>query len=99
VSQFREISLIHDTPVICYGLRTDFKGKFFAGASRLMELADSIEEIKVTCQFCNKKAIMNMRLLNGEPTLSGEQIQVGGDEEYVPVCFKCYHAELGNPPE
>lgn len=98
VDQLRDISLIHNTPVICYGLRTDFRGRLFPGARRLMELADSIEEIKVTCQYCDKKAIMNMRLLNGKPTLSGDQIQIGGDEAYVPVCYRCYHAELGHPP-
>jgi len=97
VEQLREISRVHNIPVICYGLRTDFRGKLFPGSARLMELADSIEEIKVTCQFCNKKATMNMRLLNGKPTLSGEQIQLGGDESYIPVCYGCYHDKLGQP--
>lgn len=97
IDQLRQISLTYDVPVICYGLRTDFRARLFPGAARLMELADSIEEIKVTCQFCNKKATMNMRILNGKPTLNGEQIQIGGDESYIPVCYRCYHAELGHP--
>lgn len=97
VDQLRRLTLSHGLPVICYGLRTDFRGRLFEGSRRLLELADSIEEIKVTCQFCNKKAVFNMRLLNGEPTLSGGQIQTGGDESYVPVCYECYHAELGHP--
>lgn len=94
VEQLRLISILKNIPVICYGLRTDFRGKLFPGSMRLMELADSIEEVKVTCQFCNRKATMNMRILNGKPTLSGEQIQIGGDESYIPVCYKCYHSEL-----
>ena len=56
--------------------------------------ADSIEEVKVTCQFCNRKAIFNMRLLDGKATAEGEQIQLGGDERYVPVCFICYDERL-----
>jgi len=98
IDQLRMITLSHGIPVICYGLRTDFQGKLFEGSKRLMELADSIEEVKVTCQFCNRKAVFNMRLLDGKPTLRGGQIQIGGDESYVPVCYSCYHAELGHPP-
>jgi len=97
IDRLRMITLSHGIPVICYGLRTDFRGKLFDGSKRLMELADSIEEVKVTCQFCNRKAVFNMRLLNGKPTLSGEQIQVGGDESYAPVCYNCYHGKLGHP--
>jgi thymidine kinase len=66
------------------------------GAARPMELADSIEEIKVTCQYCNKKAIFNMRLVGGHPTVDGAQIQLGGDESYVPVCHPCYSSRLGD---
>ena len=98
IDQLRKLTLSHGIPVICYGLRTDFRGKMFEGSQRLFELADSIEEIKVTCQFCDKKAVFNMRLFDGKPTLKGGQIQVGGDESYVPVCYNCYHAELGHPP-
>jgi thymidine kinase len=97
IDRLRMITLSHGIPVICYGLRTDFRGQLFEGSKRLMELADSIEEVKVTCQFCNRKAVFNMRFLNGKPTLSGEQIQVGGDESYAPVCYNCYHAKLGHP--
>jgi thymidine kinase len=55
IDQLRTITSVWDIPVICYGLRTDFKTNFFPGSRRLMELADNIEEIKTTCQFCNKK--------------------------------------------
>ena len=52
-----------------------------------MELADRIEEVKVTCQYCGKKAICNLRFVNGAPTVEGPQIQLGADEHYAPVCW------------
>jgi thymidine kinase len=94
VEQLRGLTLRPGVPVICYGLRTDFQSHLFEGSRRLLELADSIEEVKVTCQFCNRKAILNMRLVNGEPTLSGEQIVLGGDESYAPACFTCFQERL-----
>jgi thymidine kinase len=94
VEQLRGLTLRPGVPVICYGLRTDFQSHLFEGAKRLMELADSIEEVKVTCQFCNRKAILNMRFVGGEPTLSGEQIVLGGDESYAPACFACFDERL-----
>jgi len=77
-------------PVICYGLRTDFKTHLFEGSRRLMELADVIEEIKSTCQHCNRKAVFNMRLIDGRATEEGDQVQLGAEETYLPVCAKCY---------
>jgi len=77
-------------PVICYGLRTDFRTRLFPGAQRLMELADRIEEVKVTCQYCAKKATCNLRFINGVPTVRGPQIQLGADEHYAPVCWSHY---------
>lgn len=94
VEQLRRVSLSQNVPIICYGLRTDFKTRLFEGSKRLLELADSIEEVKVTCQFCNRKAIFNMRLLDGRPTLEGEQVQLGGDESYAPACCTCFAARL-----
>lgn len=80
-------------PVICYGLRTDFRTQLFEGSRRLLELADNIEEVKVTCQFCNRKAIFNLRHGGGgEAVTDGEQIQLGGSESYAPACFACYQA-------
>src|SRR5205814_2231800 len=63
VDELRALTRSHRLPVICYGLRTDFRTRLFEGSRRLLEVADSIEEIKVTCQFCNKKAIFNMRFV------------------------------------
>ncbi|HEY8375351.1 MAG TPA: thymidine kinase [Nannocystis sp.] len=82
-------------PVICYGLRTDFRTRLFEGSQRLLELADSIEEVKVTCQFCNRKAIFNLRHDGGAARTEGEQIQLGGSESYAPACFACYQARTG----
>jgi len=77
-------------PVIAYGLRADFMGSLFEGSTALLAAADTIEEIKTVCWYCDKKAIMNMRCKDGEPVFHGEQIQMGGNESYVPVCRKCY---------
>lgn len=92
VDQLRRLTRKPGLPVICYGLRTDFRTRLFEGSARLFELADSLEEIKVTCQFCNKKAILNLRISAGRPTTDGAQIAIGGDESYVPVCYPCYDA-------
>lgn len=94
IEQLRALTRTQNVPVICYGLRTDFRTRLFDGARRLFELADSIEEVKVTCQFCNRKAIFNMRLIDGEPSESGETIQLGGNESYAPSCHSCYVERL-----
>ena len=90
IEQLREISLHLDIPVICYGLRTDFKSKLFEGSKRLFELADSIEEIKSTCYYCNKKSIMNLKHVDGIATIDGPTIQLGAEEMYFPACYRCY---------
>jgi thymidine kinase len=90
IEDLRRITVDPGVPVICYGLRTDFRTKLFPGAQRLMELADRIEEVKVTCQYCAKKAICNLRFVNGTPTVRGPQIQLGADEQYAPVCWAHY---------
>jgi thymidine kinase len=77
-------------PVIAYGLRADFQGKLFPGSYELLALADKIEEVKTICWYCEKKAIMNMRCKDGQPVFEGEQVQIGGNESYLPVCRRCY---------
>lgn len=94
IDQLREISFQKDVPVICYGLRTDFRTKLFPGSHRLMELADSIEEVKATCYFCNKKSIMNLKHVDGKATLDGPSVQLGAEERYLPACYRCYHEQL-----
>lgn len=90
IEQLREISLVKDIPVICYGLRTDFKSYLFEGSLRLMELADSIEEVKATCHYCNRKSIMNLKHVNGIAVLDGPTVQLGAEERYYPTCYHCY---------
>lgn len=82
-------------PVICYGLRTDFRQQLFPAAARLLALADSIEEIKTTCAYCNKKAVFNLKLLDGRPTLAGPSVELGCEEKYLPVCGACYVDQHG----
>jgi len=87
---FRRLTVTPGVPVICYGLRTDFRTKLFPGSQRLLELADRIEEVKVTCQYCSKKATFNLRLVNGKGVIEGPQVLLGADEDYVPVCWNHY---------
>jgi len=94
IDQLRALTRSHGVPVICYGLRTDFRTRLFEGSRRLLELADSIEEVKVTCAFCNRKAIFNMRQIDGKPTRQGAQIELGAEEKYMPVCHNCYVERL-----
>jgi len=94
IEQLRHISSDLNIPVICYGLRTDFKSRLFPGSRRLMELADAIEEVKTTCSFCNHKAIFNLKLTDGKPTLEGPVIELGKEEKYIPACATCYEESL-----
>ena len=99
IDQFRMIATKENIPVICYGLRTDFRAKLFEGSLRLLEVADSIEEIKTTCAYCNRKAIFNLKLLDGRPTLNGPTIELGAEEKYLPACSTCYQSRIdGLPP-
>jgi thymidine kinase len=95
VNLLRNIATYDSIPVICYGLRTDFKTNLFPGAQRLFELADSIEEVKSTCIECNKKSLFNMRFKNGKAVAKGEQVEIGAEDLYKPVCSKCYSIHLG----
>ena len=88
-----------DIPVLCYGLKgRAAKGKLFVGSAALLYWADSIEEIKNTCQFCNKKATQNLLIINGVPEYSPEEVvmaDVEGSLKIIPVCRSHYLA----PPE
>jgi thymidine kinase len=94
IDELRMISIDWNLPVICYGLRTDFKSYLFEGSRRLMELADSIEEVKVTCNYCNRKAIMNLKHVNGIAVNEGPSVELGAEEKYLPSCYECYRTEL-----
>lgn len=80
-----------DIPVMTWGLKNDFQNHLFEGSQNLLIYADKIEEIKTVCWFCNKKATMNIRLVDGHPVYEGESIQIGGNESYVSVCRHHYH--------
>lgn len=90
IDTFRRITINPGVPVICYGLRTDFRTKLFPGSQRLMELADALEEIKVTCIRCHRKATCNLRLVDGIAAVDGPQVLLGGNDQYVPVCWSHY---------
>lgn len=76
--------------VICYGLRTDFKTRLFEGSRRLFEIADTIDEIKSTCN-CGHKTIVNARIdSRGDFVEEGAQVEIGGDDRYVAVCRRCW---------
>lgn len=94
IDQLREIVTTHKIPVICYGLRTNFRTELFPGSKRLLELADNIEEIKTTCSFCNKKAVFNLKCIDGIPTISGPAVELGAEELYLPTCPKHYMEKI-----
>ncbi|MFV0555686.1 MAG: thymidine kinase [Lactovum sp.] len=79
-----------DIPVLAYGLKNDFQNELFEGSKYLLLLADKIEEVKTICWYCSKKATMVIRMLDGRPVYEGEQLQIGGNESYIPVCRKHY---------
>ena len=81
----------NNIPVICYGLRSDFKTIGFPGSIRLFEVADVMEELITICR-CGKRAKFNGRKIDGEFTSSGEQVAIDGEKniEYESLCGKCY---------
>ena len=92
VDQLRELTRNPGVPVICYGLRTDFRTRLFPGSRRLLEVADSIEEIKTTCADCNGKAVFNLKTVEGQAVRMGESVEVGGHDLYRGVCYEHYVA-------
>lgn len=90
VYQLAQIVDLMNIPVMAFGLKNDFKNDLFEGSKYLLLYADKIEELKTICWFCHKKATMNMRLFDGKPVYTGEQIQIGGNESYYPVCRMHY---------
>jgi len=97
VDQVKQAAAVVDElgiPVMAFGLKNDSQNHLFAGSEALLIYADKIEEMKTICWFCRKKATMNLRITNGQADYGGEQIQIGGNESYYPVCRKHYL----NPP-
>lgn len=85
-----ELAHTHNLPVICYGLRTDFRGELFPGSASLLALADEMDEMKTICN-CGRKATMNMRVdANNRKVTIGEQVEIGGNARYRAVCGRCF---------
>ena len=90
IDQLRQIVNDYNVPVMCFGLRTDFQTHLFPGSLRLMEVADTIQEIKTICD-CGAKATVNARIDgNGHIVTQGEQVVLGGNDSYIAMCHKCY---------
>ena len=94
VDQMKYIAEYCNTPVLCFGLRSDFQTKLFPGSCRLFEIADSINEIKSVCR-CGKKAIVNARLNEkGQVIIEGEQVCIGGNDKYEGMCWGCWQNRI-----
>ena len=94
IDQLRELVDDEDLPVLCFGLRTDFLTHFFPGARRLMELADSLTEIKTVCA-CGRKATVNARIDgSGRIVTEGAQVMLGGNDSYVAMCHQCWKKKI-----
>ena len=90
IDQLRELVDFEDIPVLCFGLRTDFLTHVFPGSKRLLELADSITEIKTVCA-CGRKATVNARVdENGRVITHGDQVFLGGNDSYIAMCHRCW---------
>ena len=89
IDQLRQIVDDFNVPVMCFGLRTDFRTRLFPGSLRLMELADCIEEIKTMCD-CGAKATVNARISDGFIVTEGAQVVLGGNDCYIAMCHRCY---------
>ena len=89
IDQLRAIVDEHNVPVMCFGLRTDFQTHLFPGSRRLMEIADTIQEIKTICD-CGAKATVNARVNDGYIVTEGAQVVLGGNDCYIAMCHRCY---------
>ncbi len=99
VDALREIVDEKNIPVLCFGLRADFRTMTFPGSKRLFELADSITEIKTICA-CGAKATVNARLNSrGEVVTKGAQVLIGGNDSYTAMCHKCWRSAIRKQEE
>ena len=97
VRQLHRLAHMAKLPVLCYGLRSDFRGDAFPGAAALLTLADDLEEMKTICA-CARKASMNLRVDDqGRRVQEGEQVVIGGNERYRAVCPSCFYSEIDDP--
>lgn len=101
IEQLKAVSVY--VPVLCYGLLTNFKTQLFEGSKRLVEIADSLHELKSVCR-CGKKANVNARFVDGKIVIDGDEILIGGNESYEALCYCCYEklkraSDLHNKPK
>lgn len=90
IDELRYIVDVHNIPVLCFGLRTDFLSTLFEGSRRLFEVADTISEIKAICD-CGAKATTNARIdPEGYIVTEGDQLLLGGNDRYLAMCHKCW---------
>lgn len=95
IDQLSDLSVYYGLNIMCYGLRTDFRTRLFPGSKRLFEIADHIEEIEAPCD-CGRNTVVNARVdMDGNIVTDGEQVEVGGDDRYVPYCMTCYKSKNG----
>ena len=94
IDELRQLVDEEDLPVLCFGLRTDFLTHFLPGAQRLMELADSLTEIKTVCE-CGRKATVNARIdQDGKIVTTGGQVMIGGNDSYLAMCHQCWKHKI-----
>ncbi|MCA0871230.1 thymidine kinase [Seohaeicola saemankumensis] len=87
-----------DLPVLCYGLRVDFRGELFPGSATLLALADEMREVRTICR-CGKKATMVVRMDDsGQVIREGAQVQIGGNETYLSLCRRHWREAMGDRP-
>ncbi len=91
INQLKEVT--EYIPVLCYGLKTNFKTELFEGSKRLLEIADSIAEIKSVCK-CGRKSTINARWVNGKIVTDGDEVVIGGDSTYTGMCYDCFIKQL-----
>lgn len=94
IEQLRALVDDEDLPVLCFGLSTDFLTHLFPGSQRLLELADSLTEIKTVCA-CGRKATVNARIdETGRVVTQGDQVFLGGNDSYIAMCHKCWKEKI-----
>mgnify|MGYP004549157367 FL=1 len=99
IDELRYIVDNMNVPVLCFGLRTDFLTHVFPGSLRLLEIADSISEIKTICR-CGSKATVNARIdEQGNVITDGEQVLIGGNDSYEEMCYSCYMKKIKSKKE
>ncbi len=90
IDELREIVNDKNIPVLCFGLKTDFLTRLFPASKRLLEIADSISEIKTICE-CGRKATVSARIdSKGKIITSGRQVLLGGNDKYIAMCHRCF---------